>query len=102
MSSVHRETSARSSTPISPRPGSTCDSGRLEDAERVVDRSLEVAATTDFWEYRGAGHEVRALILGAAGRHAEATEALETAVQAYRDKGASVAEGRARALLAEL
>lgn len=76
--------------------------GRLEDAERVVDRSLEVAATTDFWEYRGAGHEVRALILGAAGRRAEATEALEIAVQAYRDKGASVAEGRARALLAEL
>jgi class 3 adenylate cyclase/tetratricopeptide (TPR) repeat protein len=76
--------------------------GRLQDAERVVDRSLEVAATTDFWEYRGAGHEVRALILGAAGRRAEATEALETAVQAYRDKGASVAEGRARALLAEL
>ena len=76
--------------------------GRLEDAERVVDRSLEVAATTDFWEYRGAGHEVRALVLAAAGRHAEATEALETAVQAYRDKGASVAEARARALLAEL
>ena len=76
--------------------------GRLEDAERLVDRSLEVAATTDFWEYRGAGHEVRALILGAAGRRAEATEAIETAVQAYRDKGASVAEGRARALLAEL
>ena len=76
--------------------------GRLEDAERVVDRSLEVAATTDFWEYRGAGHEVRALVLAAAGRHAEATEALETAVRAYRDKGASVAEGRARALLAEL
>lgn len=76
--------------------------GRLEDAERVVDRSLEVAATTDFWEYRGAGHEVRALILGAAGRRAEATEALEIAVRAYRDKGASVAEGRARALLAEL
>jgi class 3 adenylate cyclase/tetratricopeptide (TPR) repeat protein len=76
--------------------------GRLEDAERVVDRSLEVAATTDFWEYRGAGHEVRALILDAAGRRAEATEALEIAVRAYRDKGASVAEGRARALLAEL
>jgi tetratricopeptide (TPR) repeat protein len=76
--------------------------GRLEDAERVVDRSLEVAATTDFWEYRGEGHEVRALILGAAGRRAEATEALETAVQAYRDKGATVAEGRARALFAEL
>ena len=76
--------------------------GRLEDAERVVDRSLEVAATTDFWEYRGAGHEVRALVLVAGGRRAEAMASLETAVQAYRDKGASVAEGRARALLAEL
>ena len=76
--------------------------GRLEDAERVVDRSLEVAATTDFWEYRGAGHEVRALILVAGGRRAEAAAALETALQAYRAKGASVAEGRARALLAEL
>ena len=76
--------------------------GRLGAAERVVDRSIEVAATTDFWEYRGAGHEVRALVLGAAGRRAEATEALETAVRAYRDKGATVAEGRARALFAEL
>ena len=68
------------------------------------DRVLERAATTDFWEYLGASwHEVRALVLGASPvERAEATEALETAVQAYRDKGASVAEGRARALLAEL
>jgi ATP/maltotriose-dependent transcriptional regulator MalT len=76
--------------------------GRLADAERVADRALEVAAATDFWGYHGTGNEVRALVLSAAGRSAEATEALETAVRLYREKGASVAEERARALLAEL
>ena len=61
-----------------------------------------MADTTDFWEYRGAGHEVRASVLSAGGRRAEATAALETAVGAYHAKEASVAEERARALLAEL
>jgi tetratricopeptide (TPR) repeat protein len=76
--------------------------GRLEDAERVSDRMLQVAATTDFWEYRGVAHEVHALVLNALGRRPEATRALETAARVYGDKGATVAEGRARALLAEL
>jgi tetratricopeptide (TPR) repeat protein len=76
--------------------------GRLEDAERAADRARERAQKTDFWEYVGASREARALVLAALGRRAEATEALESAVRTYRDKGASVAEGRATALFAEL
>jgi tetratricopeptide (TPR) repeat protein len=76
--------------------------GRLNDAERAADRTLERAAATDFWEYLGASHEARALVLEALGRRPEATAALDAAVRIYREKGASVAEERATALLAEL
>ena len=76
--------------------------GRLEEAERTADRAFERAAETDFWEHAGASWEARALVLAALGRGMEATAAVESAIRAYRDKGARVAEDRARALLAEL
>jgi tetratricopeptide (TPR) repeat protein len=76
--------------------------GRLEEAKRAADRVFERAQETDFWEYAGASWEARALVLAARGRGTEAAAALESAIHAYREKGASVAEGRARALFAEL
>jgi tetratricopeptide (TPR) repeat protein len=76
--------------------------GRLEDAKRAADRVFERARETDFWEYAGASWETRALVLAELGRGTEATAAFESAIRAYRDKGARIAEDRARALLAEL
>jgi class 3 adenylate cyclase/tetratricopeptide (TPR) repeat protein len=75
---------------------------RLDDAERLIRRGLEQAETTDFWEFRGQVHEGLAEVLAARGRPAEARAALEHAAGIYAEKGARLAEGRTRALLAEL
>jgi class 3 adenylate cyclase/tetratricopeptide (TPR) repeat protein len=76
--------------------------GRLEHAERLVRSAVELAESTDFWDYRAEAHEALAEVLAARGRAAEARAALESAIEIYEAKGATVPEERARALLAEL
>jgi hypothetical protein len=61
-----------------------------------------VAETTDFWEFKGRAREALGRALAARGRGEEAAAELERAIEVYRSKGATVAEGRARTLLAEL
>ena len=76
--------------------------GRLEQAERLARRGLELAETTDFWEFRGGANEALAEILKLQSRGDEARAALQTAVEVYEAKGATVAAERARGLLAQL
>ncbi len=74
--------------------------GRLEEGERLVRRGLELAMTTDFWQFRGGGNEALAEVLAAQGRDEEARVALEAALAVYEAKGAVVAADRTRELLA--
>jgi tetratricopeptide (TPR) repeat protein len=76
--------------------------GRTDEAERPAANAVDVAETTDFWEFKGRAREALGRALAARGQGEEAAAELERAIEVYRSKGATVAEGRARTLLAEL
>jgi tetratricopeptide (TPR) repeat protein len=75
---------------------------RLDDAERLVTSALEHTEASDFWELRGDANEALAEVHAANGRRDDARAALEAALVVYDAKGATVAAGRTRALLAQL
>jgi class 3 adenylate cyclase/tetratricopeptide (TPR) repeat protein len=73
----------------------------LEEAERLARRAVHEVETVDYWEIRGETYETLAVVLGAAGRAADAHAAQQEAISVYDVKGATVAAERARSLLAE-
>jgi class 3 adenylate cyclase/tetratricopeptide (TPR) repeat protein len=76
--------------------------GRLEEAERLVRRGLELALATDFWQFRGGANEALAEVLDRTGHPDEARAALEAALEVYESKGVIIDAERVRASLAEL
>jgi class 3 adenylate cyclase/tetratricopeptide (TPR) repeat protein len=76
--------------------------GEHERAERLADRAIAQAETTDFWHLRGGAQEALAEVLVAVGRTDEARNALRAALAAYEEKGVVPAVARTRELLAEL
>jgi class 3 adenylate cyclase/tetratricopeptide (TPR) repeat protein len=77
-------------------------SGAFEEALRLADEAVDIFAGTDYLVYEGDGHEVRGLILGAAGRGEDARAAFEEALARYEQKGNVPAAARARARLVGL
>jgi class 3 adenylate cyclase/tetratricopeptide (TPR) repeat protein len=76
--------------------------GELQEAEELARHAIHEVETVDYWDIRGETHETLAMVLGAAGRAADARAAQQEAISVYDAKGATVAAERARSLLAEL
>lgn len=74
----------------------------LAEAERLAREALEIASATDDLNTRGACALVLADVLRAAGRDAEAVDAIQRAIAEYQQKGNVVMAERAHALLGEL
>jgi class 3 adenylate cyclase/tetratricopeptide (TPR) repeat protein len=76
--------------------------GSHAEGERLSDRAVELADTTDFYEERGRAYQWRARTLALAGKPAEAREAAATALAIYEAKGDIPASTWARELLGSL
>jgi class 3 adenylate cyclase/tetratricopeptide (TPR) repeat protein len=73
--------------------------GEFEQALRLADEAVEINEGTDYINWQGDGHEVRGLVLHAAGRGDDAREAFEEAIDRYERKGNVPAAARVRARL---
>jgi tetratricopeptide (TPR) repeat protein len=72
------------------------DRGRFDEALRLADEAIEISDVTDYLDRRADCHEVRGLVLGAAGRGDDARAAYGEALALYRRKGNLVAAARVR------
>ena len=79
--------------------------GRFEEALALIDEALAIADGTDYLDWQAQGHEVRGVVLEAAGRGEEARAAYDDALDRFERKGNVVAatrvRGRIRAVAAE-
>ena len=74
--------------------------GELYDADALAREAVELAAGTDFLNYRADALSDLAEVLDAAGRVGEAREAVRSALDLYEEKGNLVSAERARKRLA--
>jgi class 3 adenylate cyclase/tetratricopeptide (TPR) repeat protein len=72
------------------------DRARYEEAEALVDEALEIAEGTDYLGWQGEAHEVRGIVLQAAGRGDDARAAYGEALDRFDRKGNVVAAARIR------
>jgi class 3 adenylate cyclase/tetratricopeptide (TPR) repeat protein len=72
------------------------DRGMLDDALRLADEAIGISEGTDYLDRRGDCHEVRGLVLDAAGRGDDARAAYGEALALYTRKGNVVAAARVR------
>ena len=76
--------------------------GQLEEAEHLAREAVDIVDRTDHLYQIGGCHLTLAMVLGEAGRRAEAVAEARRALDAFERKGIVVLAGRARALLEEL
>jgi tetratricopeptide (TPR) repeat protein len=69
----------------------------FEEALGLAEEAVAIMDATDYLDWQGRGHEVRADVLKAAGRGNDARGAYETALARYERKGNVVAAARVRA-----
>ncbi|MDQ3938149.1 MAG: hypothetical protein M3253_05650, partial [Chloroflexota bacterium] len=77
-------------------------SGELQEAQAMASEAAAVADTTDYLDFRGERHSDLAEVLIAAGRSADAADALRHALQNFEAKGATVHVQRVRSRLDEI
>jgi class 3 adenylate cyclase/tetratricopeptide (TPR) repeat protein len=77
-------------------------SGAFEEALQLADEAVEIMERTDYLVFQGDGHEVRGLVLEAAGRGGDARAAFDEALARYEQKGNVPAAARIRARLESL
>jgi class 3 adenylate cyclase/tetratricopeptide (TPR) repeat protein len=77
-------------------------SGKFEEALRLADESVAIMERTDYLVFQGDGHEVRGMVLEAAGRGDDARAAYGDALDRYERKGSVVAAARVRDRVAAL
>jgi tetratricopeptide (TPR) repeat protein len=75
------------------------DRGLFDEALGSSDEAVAIIEGTDYVDWQGQAHEVRALVLEAAGRGEEARDAFEQALDRFQRKGDQVATERLRARL---
>jgi class 3 adenylate cyclase/tetratricopeptide (TPR) repeat protein len=75
------------------------DRGRFDEALALVDEALAIAEDTDYLDWQAQGHEVRGIVLEAAGRGDDARAAYDQALGLFERKGNVVAAARIRARL---
>jgi class 3 adenylate cyclase/tetratricopeptide (TPR) repeat protein len=78
------------------------DRGAFEDALRLADEAVEISDRTDYLVWQGDGHEVRGMVLEAAGRRDDTRAAYGEALERYERKGNVVSAERIRRRLAGL
>ncbi len=76
--------------------------GEHDEALRLLDEATSIVEETDYLMMQADVHAIRGLVLGNAGRHADARGAFERALELYERKGAEPAAALARADLATL
>ena len=76
--------------------------GSHAEGERLSDRAVELASTTDMYDQKGRTYEWHAKTLALAGKTQEASKAAATAVEIYEAKGDIPATAWARELLDSL
>jgi predicted negative regulator of RcsB-dependent stress response len=74
--------------------------GEVDEALRLADEAVEIVDRTDYLVWQGDSHEVRGIVLEAAGRGDDAHAAYQEALERYERKGNVVAAERIRARLA--
>jgi tetratricopeptide (TPR) repeat protein len=74
--------------------------GEFEEALRLADEAVGIVGRTDYVVWQGDSHEVRGMVLEAAGRGDEARAAYGQALERYDTKGNVVAAARIRERLA--
>ena len=72
------------------------------EALALTDEAIEIAEVTDYLVWQGECHEVRGMVLAAAGRGDDARAAYETALDRFERKGNVVAAARLRERIAAL
>jgi tetratricopeptide (TPR) repeat protein len=70
--------------------------GIHDEALALTDAAIEIAEVTDYIVWQGECHEVRGMVLAAAGRGDDAHQAYETALDRFERKGNVVAAARIR------
>ena len=76
--------------------------GRADEAVVLADEASAIVEGTDYLEMQGEAHEVRGIVLSAAGRTEDAAAAFRDTLERYGRKGAAPAEARVRDRLAAL
>lgn len=76
--------------------------GSHTESERLSRRAVELATTTDMYEWNGRAYEWHARMLALVGKPAEARESAATALASYEAKGDIPASASARELLDSL
>jgi tetratricopeptide (TPR) repeat protein len=76
--------------------------GETDEAERLAEEAVTLAAQSDFLVLRGDAQLVLGEVLRAAGRPQEATAAVEAALRFYEEKENTVSAAQARALLLDM
>ena len=78
------------------------DRGSFDEALALADEAVAIMDATDYLDWQGGGHEVRGMVLEAAGRGDDARAVHEEALDRFERKGNVVAEARVRARLDRL
>jgi len=74
--------------------------GALDEAVTLADEASTIVDATEYLVWQGDAHEVRGIVLSAAGRADEAASAYREAIERYERKGVAPALARVRARLA--
>ena len=72
------------------------DRRRFDEALALVEEAVAIAEVTDYLDWQAQGHEVRGIVLEAAGRGDDARAAYEDALDRFERKGNVVAAARVR------